>query len=44
VTPLFYALAVARHDETFSVVIPIIAFVVVLLLVRERAPQEVEPA
>lgn len=44
VTPLFYALAVARHDETFSVAIPIVAFVAVLLLVRERAPQEVEPA
>lgn len=44
VTPLFYALAVARHDETFSVVIPIVAFLAVLLLVRERAPEQVEPA
>jgi hypothetical protein len=42
VTPAFYALAVVRHDETFSVAIPIAAFVAVLLLLRERAPQQIE--
>jgi hypothetical protein len=38
VSPLFYAIAVLRHDETFSVVVPIGFFVaIVLLLWRQPA-------
>lgn len=44
IAPVFYAIAVMRHDETFSVLLPIAAFAAVLLLVRERAPQEIQPA
>jgi hypothetical protein len=53
VSPIFYALGVARHDETFSVAIPVALFVAIAWsvwpyrrrrLVGERAAQQVEPA
>jgi len=38
VSPVFYAIAVLRHDETFSVLVPLGFFVaIVVLLWRERA-------
>ena len=30
ISPLFYALAVARHRESFSAIIPVIVFVVLV--------------
>jgi hypothetical protein len=43
VSPLLYALAVVRHDETFSCAVPIAAFVsIVALLWRHRHDGDVE--
>jgi glycosyl transferase family 87 len=53
VSPVLYAIAVLRHDETFSIVVPVAIFVAILwllwpyrrrALVRERPPQQVQPA
>jgi threonine/homoserine efflux transporter RhtA len=53
VSPVFYAIGVQRHDETFSVVIPVAVFLAIAwslwpyrrdALARERAAQQVEPA
>jgi hypothetical protein len=53
VSPVFYAIAVLRHDETFSIAVPVAVFVAILWslwpyrrggLVRERPAQQVQPA
>src|SRR2546427_39037 len=53
VSPLLYAIAVWRHDETFSIVVPVAFFVVIAwslwpyrraALVRQRPAQQVQPA
>jgi len=53
VSLLFYAIAVARHDETFSIVVPLAFFVAIAwslwpyrraALVRENPAQQVQPA
>jgi hypothetical protein len=53
VSPLFYALGVSRHDETFSIAVPVAFFVAIVwvlwpyragALVRERAAQQVQAA
>jgi len=49
----FYAIGVIRHDETFSVAIPVAFFIAIVwslwpyrrsTLVRERPTQQVQPA
>lgn len=44
ISPLLYALAVARHRESFSAFLPLAVFVglVIALLGRQRTPQEIE--
>ena len=53
VSPIFYALGVYRHDETFSIAVPVAFFVATLwslwpyrrgASVRERPAQQVQPA
>lgn len=53
VSPVFYAIGVARHDETFSIAVPVALFVAVAwslwpyrrgALIRERSAQQVQPA
>jgi hypothetical protein len=53
VSPIFYAVGVARHDETFSIAIPVAFFVAMLwslwpyrrgASVGERSAQQVQPA
>jgi hypothetical protein len=53
VSPVFYAIGVARHDETFSIAVPVAFFVAIACLlwpyrrgalVRERPAQQVQPA
>jgi hypothetical protein len=53
VSPVFYAIAVLRHDETFSIAVPVAIFAAILwslwpyrrgALVRERPAQQVQPA
>jgi hypothetical protein len=53
VSPVFYAIGVARHDETFSIAVPVAFFVAIAwllwpyrrgALVRERPAQQVHPA
>jgi hypothetical protein len=53
VSPLFYAIGVLRHDETFSIAVPVALFVAIAwslwpyrrgALPRERPAQQVEPA
>jgi hypothetical protein len=53
VSPVFYAIGVARHDETFSIAVPVAFFVAITSLlwpyrraasVRERSAQQVQPA
>lgn len=53
VSPVFYAIGVLRHDETFSIAVPVALFVVIAwslwpyrrgALTRERSAQQVEPA
>jgi hypothetical protein len=53
VSPVFYAIGVARHDETFSIAVPVAFFVAIIVLVwpyrrgallRERPSQQVQPA
>ena len=53
ISPLLYAIAVWRHDETFSIVVPVAFFVVIAwslwpyrraALVRQRSAQQVQPA
>ena len=45
VSPIFYAIGVARHDETFSCLIPIAAFIsIVALLWKQRHEPEVVSA
>jgi len=46
VSPVLYALAVARHRESFSAFLPAAVFagIAIALLTAERAPQEVEGA
>jgi hypothetical protein len=41
VSPVFYGVAVIRHDETFSVLVPLGFFIaIVLLLWREPAGEK----
>lgn len=53
VSPVFYAIGVLRHDETFSIAVPVALFVAIAwslwpyrraALARERPAQQVEPA
>jgi hypothetical protein len=53
VSPVFYVIGVARHDETFSIAVPVAFFVAIAwllwpyrrgALVRERSAQQVQPA
>ena len=53
VSPLFYAVGVMRHDETFSIAVPVAFFAAILWalwpyraasLARERTAQQVQPA
>jgi Glycosyltransferase family 87 len=53
VSPLFYAIGVLRHDETFSIAVPVAFFVAIVwslwpyrrgALLRERSAQEVQAA
>ncbi len=53
VSPVLYAIAVIRHDETFSIVVPVAFFVAIAwslwpyrrgALARERPAQQVQPA
>jgi hypothetical protein len=53
VSPVFYAIAVLRHDETFSIAVPVALFVAIAwslwpyrrgVLVVERPTQQVQPA
>jgi Glycosyltransferase family 87 len=52
VSPAFYAIGVLRHDETFSIAVPVAFFVATVWslwpyrrgLVRERPAQQVQPA
>jgi hypothetical protein len=53
ISPVFYAVGVIRHDETFSVAVPVAVFVAILwslwpyrraALTRERSAQQVQPA
>lgn len=53
VSPLFYAIGVARHDETFSIAVPVAFFVAIAwslwpyrrgVLVEQRPAQQVQPA
>lgn len=53
VSPVFYAVGVARHDETFSIAVPVAFFVAIAWLlwpyqrrslIRERPAQQVQPA
>ena len=53
VSPVFYAIAVIRRDETFSIAVPVALFVAMVwslwpyrraALVRERPAQQVQPA
>jgi hypothetical protein len=45
VSPIFYAFGVSRHDETFSCLIPIAAFIsIVALLWRQRHDSAIESA
>ena len=53
VSPVFYAIAVLRHDETFSIAVPVALFGAIAwsmwpyrrdALVRERPAQQVQPA
>ena len=53
VSPAFYAIGVLRHDETFSIAVPVAFFVAIAwflwpyrrgVLIRERPAQQVQPA
>ncbi len=53
VSPVLYAIAVLRHDETFSIVVPVAFFAAIVwslwpyrrgALTRERPAQQVQPA
>ena len=45
VSPILYAIGVARHDETFSCIVPDAAFIsIVALLWRRRHADETEVA
>jgi hypothetical protein len=53
VSPVFYAIGVARHDETFSIAVPVALFIAIAwslwsyrrgVLVRQRPAQQVQPA
>jgi hypothetical protein len=53
VSPVFYAIGVLRHDETFSIAVPVAFFVAIAWsiwpyrrgsLVRERPAEQVQPA
>jgi glycosyl transferase family 87 len=53
ISPIFYAIGVVRHDETFSIAVPVAFFVAIAwslwpyrrgALVRERPAQQVQPA
>jgi len=53
VSPVFYAVGVVRHDETFSIAVPVALFVAIAwslwpyrrtASVRERSAQQVQPA
>jgi hypothetical protein len=53
VSPVFYLIGVARHDETFSIAVPVAFFVAITWLlwpyrraglIRERPAQQVQPA
>jgi hypothetical protein len=53
VSPVFYLIGVARHDETFSIAVPVAFFVAIAwslwpyrrgALIRERPAQQVQPA
>jgi hypothetical protein len=53
VSPVFYGIGVLRHDETFSIAVPVAFFVAIAWsvwpyrrnpLIRERPPQQVQPA
>ena len=53
VSPAFYALGVWRHDETFSIAVPVALFVAILwslwpyrrgALIHERSAEQVQPA
>jgi hypothetical protein len=53
VSLVFYGVAVLRHDETFSIVVPVGFFVAIAwslwpyrrgALVRERPAQQIQPA
>jgi glycosyl transferase family 87 len=53
VSPVFYIIGVARHDETFSIAVPVALFVAIAwslwpyrrgALIRERPAQQVQPA
>lgn len=53
VSPIFYLIGVARHDETFSIAVPVAFFIAIAwslwpyrrgVLVRERPAQQVQPA
>lgn len=53
VSPALYAFGVWRHDETFSITVPVAFFAAILwslwpyrrgALIRERSPQQVQPA
>jgi hypothetical protein len=53
VSPVFYAIGVARHDETFSIAVPVAFFIAIAwslwpyrrgVLVVERPAQQVQPA
>jgi hypothetical protein len=53
-SPIFYAIGVLRHDETFSIAVPVAFFVAIVwslwpyrrggVLFRERSAQQVQPA
>ena len=53
VSPVFYAIGVLRHDETFSIAVPVAFFIAMAwllwpyrrgVLVREHPAQQVQPA
>jgi hypothetical protein len=53
VSPVFYAIGVLRHDETFSITVPVAFFIAIAwllwpyrrgVLVREHPAQQVQPA
>jgi hypothetical protein len=53
VSPVFYAVGVLRHDETFSITVPVVFFAAISYalwpyrrrrLAQERAPQEIQAA